>query len=77
MADKKNPVPGAELPHEIKDDNTGMVAKMSGYLEVGRLPTYRAVAVNFKDHGAIYYMSPLMARRLAQELLKEADALTQ
>lgn len=77
MGERKSSGLGMELPPEIKDDKTGRIAKLAGHLQVGQLPKYRAIAINFDDHGAIYYMSPLMARRLGKELLAEAEKLTQ
>ena len=73
----ETPKLGMELPGELKDDKTGKVVKAAGRLSVGRAKRYRAVVVSFDDHGALYMMSPLMARKLAQELLDEAKALTQ
>jgi hypothetical protein len=70
--------PGIELLPEYKDPASGLVAKSIAKVFVGRLQKNRLVLVSFADHsGALYAMSPATARRLAKELKREADSLSQ
>jgi tartrate dehydratase beta subunit/fumarate hydratase class I family protein len=66
-----------DIPKELYDPKTGIRAKGAARLSVGRASENRVVLVSFDDHGAVYMMSPDIARKLAQELVDEANALSQ
>ncbi len=62
---------------EIRDNKAGIVAKVSERISVGHANQNRAVVISFDDLGVVVAISPANAKRLAGELIAEADALRQ
>ena len=67
----------AVLPREIRDARTGIVAKSSGRILVGRASLDRAVVISFDDIGVVVAISPETARELAHDLNAEVTSLRQ
>lgn len=65
------------MSEEIRDDNSGVVARVAHQISVGRANQSGAVVISFDDLGVVVAISPANAKQLADELRTEAAALRQ